>query len=249
MKDKIILVFSDLEGTIIGESNGVYDEERMKLFLEELVNLQVVTGAEVKLHLVSPVYRRDMERILKQLDRSILRFNAKQHSKSKTDTNLLLSTVQGAAAYPEETVNDFFVSAFERHSSDHRIADLKMPIGKRDLALGASGKEDYVRDWCESARRRGNLLFSIYMGNGNNDLAAIRYLRSKPDTLVISPANSILEVKNNSYFSSDKEELEGITEGIVAIREEIEKRIASKKQEKMASLPKSFADDDGDEPR
>lgn len=244
MNNKIILVFSDLEGTIMGESNGIYYEEKMEEFFGELANFQIVTGAEVKLHLVSPLYRKDMERILKQVDRSILKFNNKQHLNVKRDPNLLLSYVQGAAAYPEETIDNFFVSSFDNYSSDSRIVDLKTPIGAHSIALGSIGKEEYVRDWYESMKKDGKLLLSIYMGNGRNDLAAIKYLRSKQDALVISPANSNPDVKSNSFFSSDKEEIDGIIDGIVAIRKEIERRIAIRKQEDRANDFQNSLEDD-----
>jgi len=61
---KKILMFFDLEGTILRESDGQYDNEAMYNFLAQISRLQELTDAEVNLHLVSPVYQKQMEEIM-----------------------------------------------------------------------------------------------------------------------------------------------------------------------------------------
>lgn len=61
MEDKkVILLFSDLEGTILNEKEGRYAEEDMYGFLEQIERMQSITGAEVHIHLVSPVFEKQM---------------------------------------------------------------------------------------------------------------------------------------------------------------------------------------------
>ena len=74
-KNKKILLFSDLEGTILKEEYGDYNKEDMYEFLAQIDRLQQLTGASVNIHLVSPIYRKQMENIIEQIDRDIMRYN------------------------------------------------------------------------------------------------------------------------------------------------------------------------------
>ena len=62
-KRKVILLFSDLEGTILRESDGNFDPETMYGFLSQLHKLQLLTGADVHMHLVSPVFQKQMQEV------------------------------------------------------------------------------------------------------------------------------------------------------------------------------------------
>ena len=74
-RDKKILLFSDLEGTILREEDGKYDDEAMYNFLVQIDRLQQLTEAEVNLHLVSPIYQKQMEEIIDRIERRIVRYN------------------------------------------------------------------------------------------------------------------------------------------------------------------------------
>ena len=52
-KKKIILLFSDLEGTLLRESDGKFEPEDMYSFLSELYKLQELKKAKIHLHLVT----------------------------------------------------------------------------------------------------------------------------------------------------------------------------------------------------
>ena len=53
--EKIILLYSDLEGTILRESDSEYDDTDMYNFLKQLSRLQELMDAKVRMHIVSPI--------------------------------------------------------------------------------------------------------------------------------------------------------------------------------------------------
>ena len=55
MDKKVIMLFLDLEGTIIGEENGNISEERIDVLLNSINNLEKATNKKVNIHIVSPV--------------------------------------------------------------------------------------------------------------------------------------------------------------------------------------------------
>ena len=67
-KRKVILLFSDQEGTILKESDGNFDPETMYGFLSQLHKLQQLTGADVQMHLVSPVFQKQMQEAQKEIE-------------------------------------------------------------------------------------------------------------------------------------------------------------------------------------
>lgn len=73
---KVILLFSDLEGTLLRESDGQYDDEAMFHFLEQLDKLEKNTDSKIHLHIVSPVDLTSMKNILKKLDNNICNYNS-----------------------------------------------------------------------------------------------------------------------------------------------------------------------------
>lgn len=217
-KQKIILLFSDLEGTILRESDSNYDPEAMYKFLSQIDRMQKLTGAKVNMHLVSPVYRHQMEEVMAKMDKSIASYNV-QHNKS----NIL--SVQGGAAYPESMIEEEFLG--------DRIVALRRPIDSREFDTARYGKAHYVRSWCDVYKdsEYKELIMAIYCGNGRNDLAAMDYIRKMRGGFVVCPKNSRTEAKQKAAFVSEKTDLFGISEGIENINNQIEKRLSPEKVE------------------
>ena len=219
-KEKIILLFSDLEGTIIKEEDGRYDDEEMYYFLEQISKLQKITDAKVGIHLVSPVYFHQMEEFIAQIDKNIINYN-------KININQKdIETIEGAAAYVED-------NSIIRDINGNRIISLKKPVDTREFDTAKYGKANYVRNWCEIYKesRTKELVMCIYCGNGQNDLSAIDYINRQNNGFAVCPKNSSALAIKKAFFISEKEDLRGITEGIEAINKEIEKRMNKEEKE------------------
>lgn len=212
-KKKIILLFLDLEGTILREVDGEYDDEEMYCFLEQIDMLQKNTDSQVNMHLVSPVYKDVMESIIDRIDRNIHSYNSIHCGKSN------IREIEGGACYPDETMHS------EEYRGD-RIVEMKKPTNMSDFDTARYGKARYVRNWCEAYEesRYTETTMCIYCGNGRNDLAAIDYINGRKNGFAVCPNNSRKEAKKRAFFVSNKEDLAGITEGIFSINERIEKR-------------------------
>lgn len=212
-KKKIVLLFLDLEGTILREEDGLYDDEEMYYFLEQIDKLQKNTNAQVKIHLVSPVYKDVMEKIMYKIDMNIHSYNRIHRG------NAYIKEIEGAACYPEEEMQS------EEFEGD-RIVPLKRPINSQDFDTARYGKAHYVRNWYEAYDENvyTDIGMCIYCGNGRNDIAAIDYVNSRKNGFAVCPNNSRTDAKKRAFFVSEKTDLLGITEGIGAINERIEKR-------------------------
>ena len=222
-KDKAILIFSDLEGTILRENDGYYSSEDMYAFLAQIDKLQQLTGAEVHLHLVSPIYRDDMQKIMDQIDREITKYNRLHREHDD------IPDIESATYTPERHIiqTDFL---------EDRLVPLKKPINAKEYDTSSYGKSTYVKTWCDTYNSMNQLLMAIYCGNDFNDLAAMELVRRQKYGFVVCPANSKPSVKEKAIHSSDKTDLQGITDGIKAINEKISQRVAPiAEQEKMIS--------------
>ena len=82
--EKIILLYSDLEGTILRESDSEYDDTDMYNFLKQLSRLQELMDAKVRMHIVSPISQNQMTDILEKLDKSFTSFNRLQKSRLRS---------------------------------------------------------------------------------------------------------------------------------------------------------------------
>ena len=202
-EEKIILLFSDLEGTILRELDGKYSDEDMYMFLQQLDELQNLTNARVKLHLVSPVYKDQMEKIVEQIDKNIYSYNNihKQFNR--------INTIECAAAYPEDDlIGDEFTNS--------KVIPLKKPVSSKEYDTAKFGKSNYVKKWIDlyNEDKAKNLIMTIYCGNGRNDLDAMNYIKDRCKGIVICPKNSRTQAKGIASFVSEKTDLLGITDGI-----------------------------------
>ena len=205
---KEIMVFFDLEGTIIEEELGEMNNEKIRGILDSLSRLEENTGAKVNIHIVSPVFIEQMEKILDKLDRIIIRYNMANGKR--------LKEVQGAVAHPE--VKYIHGGEFLHD----KIIPMKLPKNIPDGYKDKYGKFDYVRNWLETMEDK--IAFSIYGGNGFNDTKAMEYIKRYKKGFVICPENSHPDVKKNADYVSDGHAADGIMDGINYINEQIEKR-------------------------
>lgn len=209
---KEIMIFFDLEGTLIEEELGDVNVEKINGVLESISKLEEITDSKVNLHVVSPVSIKDMKQIVDKLDRLIMRYNRAN--------NKDLKEFQGAVAYPDtEYVDNNYLYDVIIPMEISPLAD----IGEKDR----NGKFYYVRNWVESLEDR--IAFSIYAGNGYNDTKAMEYVKSKKG-FVICPENSHSTVKELADYVSEKHAADGIKEGFDVINKQIEKRKQKEKE-------------------
>ena len=205
MQDKkTILIFLDLEGTILEEETGRIQKDRIEKLLDSLNRLENATGSVVNIHIASPVSIGHMERILDELNSMIVKYN------TTNQTNL--REVESAVAYPD-------VHYIHQDALYDKIFPMKIKIAEDG---GRFGKLDYVRNWVESMEDK--IDFILYGGNGLNDTGAMGYVKSTPKGLVICPHNSHNEVKKIADYVSEYDEAEGIQDGIEFIIKQREKR-------------------------
>ena len=82
-------------------------------------------------------------------------------------------------------------------------------------------KEVYVRNWMEAYP---DAKLYIYAGNGRNDILAMKRVKANPKGFVICPKNSRTEVKEIAHFVSNKEDLEGVIDGLEKINGAVRQR-------------------------
>lgn len=221
--EKIILLYSDLEGTILRESDRKYDDTDMYKLLGELSKLQELMDAKVKMHIVSPVSQDQMTEILDQLDRNFMRFNRLHSEKIKK-----LDFIEGAGASAKE---DFMMGSQEDFASkrflrkmDSRIEPLKKSGKESDDNPAGYGKYNYVLNWTKMSQERYDVKMVIYCGNGRNDLAAMDYVNATKGGFIICPQNTRREAKAKTSLVGTKNDLQGIIEGLSNLNKLIEKR-------------------------
>lgn len=211
-KDKKILLFSDLEGTILREIDGKYDKEAMYNFLAQIDRLQQLADAEVHIHLVSPVYRKQMEEIMDRIDDDIVRYNMLHPDHDR------IPMIECGSFTPDRGM-------YEQEFTGDKAMPLKMPIDSRQFDTSRYGKAHYVETWCDMYKSRGELLMPIYCGNGQNDLSAMDCVK-KEKGLIVCPSNSRTLAKQKAHFVSNETDLRGITEGIENINKKIAERVS-----------------------
>ena len=212
-KEKTILLFSDLEGTILRESDGQYSDEEMFYFLQQIDKLQSNTDSIVKIHLVSPIYKHQMENIINKIDKNINSYNNinKEHKK--------IYEIECGGAYPDENIKNY-------EFFGDKVFTMQKPINSRDFDSARYGKAHYVQSWIDmyNDNESKDLIMCIYCGNGRNDLKAMSIITQKDEGFVVCPKNSRHQAQELAFYTSEKEDLPGITEGI----EEINKKILEK---------------------
>ena len=218
MSIKRLLLFTDLEGTLLRESDGKYDSEQMYNFLSRIDKLQRITGYSVNLHIVSPMMADTMKRVIDRIDGDIRNYN-KIHRQPEVDT---ISLISGATVSPEH-------KADECYAIDQRLMPMPKEIAR--ITDASYGKEHYVRMWTEAYENKDILGMIIYCGNGRNDIPAMKYVKNEKKGFIICPKNSKTEIRSFSNYVSDKTDIIGVTEGLDYIIDKISQKGENSKQE------------------
>lgn len=159
MNNKAILMFCDLEGTLLNEKNGTLDARKLFRFFDQINKIQQTTKSTVYLHLLSPIPLNIMNEVLDKLDTYIAKYNREKRT--------FIRDIQGAtASYP--------AGISQEENTYDRIAPFPERATKDAYDIAAQGKLEYVEKWI---RGISNLDFCIYAGNGRNDFKAIDYIR------------------------------------------------------------------------
>lgn len=196
MNNKAILMFCDLEGTLLNEKNGTLDVRKLFRFFDQINKIQQTTKSTVYLHLLSPIPLNIMSEVLDKLDTYIAKYNREKRT--------FIRDIQGAtASYP--------AGISQEENTYDRIAPFPERATKDAYDIAAQGKLEYVEKWI---RGINNLDFCIYAGNGRNDFRAIDYIRKNSRGYSICPDNSRKTVKKVATFTSESTDIEGIIDGL-----------------------------------
>lgn len=196
MNNKAILMFCDLEGTLLNEKNGTLDARKLFKFFDQINKIQQTTKSTVYLHLLSPIPLNIMNEVLDKLDTYIAKYNREKRT--------FIRDIQGAtASYP--------AGISQEENTYDRIAPFPERATKDAYDIAAQGKLEYVEKWI---RGISNLDFCIYAGNGRNDFKAIDYIRKNSRGYSICPDNSRKTVKKIATFTSESTDIEGIIDGL-----------------------------------
>lgn len=196
MNNKAILMFCDLEGTLLNEKNGTLDARKLFRFFDQINKIQQTTKSTVYLHLLSPIPLNIMNEVLDKLDTYIAKYNREKRT--------FIRDIQGAtASYP--------AGISQEENTYDRIAPFPERATKDAYDIAAQGKLEYVEKWI---RGISNLDFCIYAGNGRNDFKAIDYIRKNSRGYSICPDNSRKAVKKIATFTSESTDIEGIIDGL-----------------------------------
>ena len=209
---KEIMVFLDLEGTIIEEELGQVNNDKINEILVSISKMEEVTGCKVNIHIVSPVFMHIMEEVVDKFDHTIIRYNRKNGKN--------LKEIQSAVAYPE-------TKYIQENYLYDKIIPMKISPTADSGEKDRQGKFDYVRNWIETMKDK--TAFSIYGGNGYNDMKAMEYVKRNMG-FVICPENSYEGVKKIADYVSDKHAADGIKEGLDFINKQIELRKQKEKE-------------------
>lgn len=209
MNNKDIILFSDLEGTLVKE-NGEFDEENFYKFGQELQNLADATKSNVNIVIVSPMGPTYMTKLLDQMDKSLSLLERRNLAKINT------VKIIAAVADFEDIPMDFNTRI------DRRIDELR-GVRTRSGSFGADAKLNYISGYIKtqeehSRENLANKAFYIYAGNGDNDVAAISFVNKLKNGLTITPANTVPKVEKIAQIKSNLSGVSGITDCIRQIR-------------------------------
>ena len=174
------IIFSDLEGTMLRESDHSYSDEDMFNFLQCLDCFCKTTNSIPEIHLVSPIEGKSMDKYLTKIDKNIRSF------KKITQSNI--SYIHRAYCSQDRD--------FSARISSNIIAT--KPPTERNFQ---SWKSVYVQEVCRRNTQRfpDDMLYFIYFGNGRNDFKAME-INKQYHGKNICPQNSRTAVKALSDF-------------------------------------------------
>ena len=95
--NKVILMFCDLEGTLLNEKNGTLDARKLFRFFDQINKIQQTTKSTVYMHLLSPIPLDIMEKVLDKLDTGNKKI--KTVDKIKNPEAFLLIKIKGSRGF------------------------------------------------------------------------------------------------------------------------------------------------------
>lgn len=197
-----IVIFTDLEGTILREIDGKYDETVMFQFLRQINRLEKLEDATAQIHILSPMTVDQMKYILDELDEAFAKYN-------KTSGNYV-SYIKSAIAIQDN------------YTDWRNIPNRMLLVKYKNLNQYGEEKLSYVESYMK-AHKDDDIKKMIYMGNGANDVMAMQKIKSN-NGIVICPYNSTDEVKKIANYKSNEEDLRGLVDGFSKLCQEVEKQ-------------------------
>lgn len=197
-----IVIFTDLEGTILREIDGKYDETEMFQFLRQINRLEKLEDATAQIHILSPMTVDQMKYILDELDEAFAKYN-------KTSGNYV-SYIKSAIAIQDN------------YTDWRNIPNRMLLVKYKNLNQYGEEKLSYVESYMK-AHEGDDIKKIIYMGNGANDVMAMQKVKSN-NGIVICPYNSTDEVKKIATYKSNEEDLRGLVDGFSKLCQEVEKQ-------------------------
>lgn len=197
-----IVIFTDLEGTILREIDGKYDETEMFQFLRQINRLEKLEDATAQIHILSPMMVDQMKYILDELDEAFAKYN-------KTSGNYV-SYIKSAIAIQDN------------YTGWRNIPNRMLLVNYKNLNQYGEEKLSYVESYMK-AHKDDDIKKMIYMGNGANDVMAMQKIKSN-NGIVICPYNSTDEVKKIATYKSNEEDLRGLVDGFSKLCQEVEKQ-------------------------
>ena len=197
-----IVIFTDLEGTILREIDGKYDETVMFQFLRQINRLEKLEDATAQIHILSPMMVDQMKYILDELDEAFAKYN-------KTSGNYV-SYIKSAIAIQDN------------YTGWRNIPNRMLLVKYENLNQYGEEKLSYVESYMK-AHKDDDIKKMIYMGNGANDVMAMQKIKSN-NGIVICPYNSTDEVKKIATYKSNEEDLRGLVDGFSKLCQEVEKQ-------------------------
>lgn len=197
-----IVIFTDLEGTILREIDGKYDETVMFQFLRQINRLEKLEDATAQIHILSPMMVDQMKYILDELDEAFAKYN-------KTSGNYV-SYIKSAIAIQDN------------YTDWRNIPNRMLLVKYKNLNQYGEEKLSYVESYMK-AHKGDDIKKMIYMGNGANDVMAMQKIKSN-NGIVICPYNSTDEVKKIATYKSNEEDLRGLVDGFSKLCQEVEKQ-------------------------
>lgn len=197
-----IVIFTDLEGTILREIDGKYDETEMFQFLRQINRLEKLEDATAQIHILSPMTVDQMKYILDELDEAFAKYN-------KTSGNYV-SYIKSAIAIQDN------------YTDWRNIPNRMLLVKYKNLNQYGEEKLSYVESYMK-AHKGDDIKKMIYMGNGANDVMAMQKIKSN-NGIVICPYNSTDEVKKIATYKSNEEDLRGLVDGFSKLCQEVEKQ-------------------------
>lgn len=197
-----IVIFTDLEGTILREIDGKYDETVMFQFLRQINRLEKLEDATAQIHILSPMTVDQMKYILDELDEAFAKYN-------KTSGNYV-SYIKSAIAIQDN------------YTGWRNIPNRMLLVKYKNLNQYGEEKLSYVESYMK-AHKNDDIKKMIYMGNGANDVMAMQKIKSN-NGIVICPYNSTDEVKKIATYKSNEEDLRGLVDGFSKLCQEVEKQ-------------------------